>query len=224
MKFLSIALILLIGCNSPNKENKESKKETSTTIEKPIAFIGESLPTFKDKDFNYEEVEKHVVDLNKDGVDDSIILENIKDNTDPGDFTLLTISITNGENLELFNIDGWINTELVSEFIPNFNEKNLIDSKYITIKEASNELTLLFFKGYHYASNPGILTIVGIFKNKPVLIFNQEVNVFKFDDLNNDNIKDLVTIGCYKQFYTEDTPKQVYLLERGFTKSISKPN
>ncbi|WP_282013764.1 hypothetical protein [Marinifilum flexuosum] len=225
MKYSSlvILLIVLLDCKGTNKEFQKDKTEANTLIKKQITLVGDSLPKSKDAKYQYEVVEKYAIDLNNDGIEDHIHLEKIKDWNDPGDFQLITVAITNGEKFELFNIDGWIDTKLISEFIPNFNDSNLVNSQYLTIKTASDNKCLLFFKGYHYASHPGLLSIITVVNNKPVLIFNKEVNVFQFEDLNDDGVKDLVTIDCYKQFYNDNVLKKVFLFDGGF-KQINRNN
>lgn len=218
MKYCAILILffLCLACKGPVKEKQSSNSSKSNPKKKQVTLVGDSLPLLKDAKYQYEIVEKHSIDLNQDGLKDEVLLEKIKDWNDPGDFHAVTVSINNAEKIELLNKDGWINTKEISEFIPDFNDSNLVKSEYLSIKKASNDKFLLFLKGYHYASHPGFLSIVTVVNDKPVLIFNKEVNVFQFEDLNKDGIKDLVTIDCYKQFFNDTTAKVCYLLRGGF--------
>lgn len=221
MRYLLIivASILIVGCkSSTRKVSDESKSSAVYKKIEEVRFIGDSLKYVKDPDFHYEKFRLFKVDLNNDNIDDTILLESAKELiNDPGEFCCVTISITNGNSLIIFNLNGWTTTERITEFMPEFNDKSLLNSKFVTVKKASNGNMLLFFKGYTYPSSPGFLTIVSVIDNQPVLIFNKDAIIYDYKDYNGDAIKDISIINGFKYYYKEGKDYvDVYLFDGGF--------
>ena len=225
MRNLLVAFLLLSIFSCTNTEKKKSiklKQESKDEVAEEIKFIGDSTyMNEKLKGYQYEVFKSFYIDLNNDKVKDTIILEVMPNCGDPGDFHYVNILLSNGKKL---NFSGnFVNTENIAKFIPTFNEPNILKSKFITIKRASNNNLLLLFKGYHYASKPGFLTIVNIVDNDaPFLLLNKNVEIYAFRDYNGDGIKDIATISCLKQFYEKgNTDIDVYLLDGGFKRSMA---
>lgn len=232
--FYLLSIIILFGCKTQTKENKSLEVNTDQInqieIEKEIKLIGKPFSS-RSNIVSYLEVEKLEVDLNNDNITDTLIIEKIdewryKDSVnykwdDPGDFHRITISITGGKSLSLLNINGWIINKRLADFIEDFNSKSIVQSNFITIRNDLSESNLIFLNGYHYASNPGLLTIINIIGNKPVMIFNENARIVKYKDFDNNGIKDMVTT-FWDKWHIENEGKNeydVYLLDGGFTYS-----
>lgn len=226
MKLITLFLLsfIIICCT-----NREVKNNSNSTIEK-IKLIGN---TFQGNDslLSFELIQEITVDLNSDGFQDQIILEKIKESinpnnseiyewTDPGDIHRITISINKGTSLTLLNKEGWVNNSSLSQYNKDFGTNNIVKSKYIVVRKASQENTLIFLQGYSYASSPGLLTLINVYQKTPIIIFNLNTELFDLRDINKDGILDVCTTvwdGYYQDANKNKYRYKAYLLNGGLT-------
>jgi len=212
----NLLLIILLVCFSQcNTTVGEKTNKQSTNDLQKGQLIGETLDDIKEQEhemnvsLEFEKLESHLIDINDDGIEETIILEKLKDWNDPGDFHRITV-IINAEQYSFFNVSGWIeisNYEI--QHVDDFLMPNLVNSKYIVCKKADKEDIVLFSFGYTYASQPGLLSIIRL-SDEPTLIFNKNNHLYAFEDFNIDGTNDIKITNYDKDELLHNSPPKNY--------------
>lgn len=218
---LIIVLLVLSQCKTSNTEDK-AKSAIQVDVQKPAELIGTSLKTVqeKEKELNFEfeffTLESYRLDINSDGKEDEIIIEKIKDWNDPGDFHRIRIKSQEKE-YTFFNSDGWVKIgEYETQYLNFFSETNLVKLRYVNVQKGSDKDILLFAFGYVYASQPGLLSILNLSRfDKPELIFNENNNLYSFENKNSDGTLDIVVTKYDKDEMNSNDNLKTYLLKNG---------
>jgi hypothetical protein len=206
MKLLFI--IILVSFSSCSLDNNDGIMITKSDAYK---IVGKTLND--DKSFSFQGIEKLLINLDNDNILDTIILEKIHEWNDPGDFQKIKINLSNNNNISVFNKEGWVDTEQLNEF-GDFNKKNIVNSKYLTIKLVSSNHYLLFLSGYAYASSPGLLSIIEVKNGVMRQLLNDNYFIYNYKDIDNDNIIDLIVTTKDKFNYSSKAETKVYLLKK----------
>lgn len=222
MKIIKIAFLismcLLLTCCQTSDNNRTSSSNNQT-------LIGSELSSEEDKklelniSFDFEVIDIVNYDFNGDNKNDAIKIERIIDWGDPGDFHKITLTLSGQDEVMFFNIDGWMRvTPYELQFTESLKTNSLVKSDYVVIQKASKKDILLIAYGYVYASQPGLLTIVNITREKaPALIFNDNYHLYKFTDKNEDDIEDIVVTKYGKgEQENEERELKTYLLTNGW--------
>jgi hypothetical protein len=144
-----------------------------------------------------------VFDWNNDGNKDKIILEIPKKWNDPGDFHKVLIKISGQPEFALENMDGWIKIE---------NEiKNVTDNNYFLLYPITKNENALLLIGYGYASKPSRLDVITLNNNYPEVIFSEEMNIWKYQDFNNDSIPDFLLLPWLTEVYGPEDRYESYV-------------
>lgn len=190
--------IFLVQCK--NDSSNQTKSNVNSSVEFKGKPLGIPLDNIHKKEAEYGIKLKFVTietvhyDFNGDKRNDTIKIERIVDWGDPGDFHKITISLSGkGENV-FFNSGGWIAIgDYELQFVKDFVSKSIVPSEYISLQRVSSTDILLFCFGYVYASQPGLLSVINITNNDDSrLIFNDNYYLYKFEDFDNDGVKDIV--------------------------------
>jgi hypothetical protein len=196
---LLLISLLTIQCNNSKQTNSEEAQEKVVENKVVGTLIGTKLASVQETKeelnmmFDFEIIESYLLDIDNDGVEDKIVVEKIKDWNDPGDFHRIRI-VTNSGTHEFFNRYGWVdigNSQV--QYVKDVYASNIIESKYLLIQKVNSNELLLFAFGYVYASKAGILSIVNLSsKDKPVLIFNDNYNLYALKDRSGDGNKEII--------------------------------
>jgi len=223
---------VICSCNTtPNIITKESFSQNANSPK--FNFIGQDLRSGIEGDLEYETLQVLSIDLNKDKLNDTLLIERIVKLTlksgqihewdEVGDFHRISISISGRETKTFVNIDGWVEVERLSRYEANLWRENKVNSNNILVLFADSTNALILLAGYPYASKPGLLTILNIFRGEtPHLIFNENVELYGFKDFDKNGTKDLITTvwdGFYKDAERNKYRHNVYLLNGGLTHS-----
>ncbi len=217
---LVLMIFILAQCNINKTNDKKSKvSQTKITGEK---LIGEKLDNSREAEiknsYGFVIVDSFKVKVN-DGSRMDIILEKIKNWSDPGDFHRIIFKWQNKEKT-FFNINGWIKANsYLLQYVPDFLNSNILKSNYIFLQKSSEKDTLLFAFGYVYASKAGLLTIFNLSRfNMPVMIFNDNFFLYDYKDINNDGNID-ISITKFSKDKIIDNKYLNYFLVNGFFQS-----
>ena len=193
-------ILLLTQCTSGKADNSNIKLDHSKDKYVPAKLIGETLQTVQECETSREEhlefltVESYKCDINNDGKDDEIFLERIKDwGDDPGDFHRIRITSQEYE-YSFFNMDGWVAPRTFRrEFLDSLFSSNKVKSECIVITQSSDKDVLLFVFGFLYGDGYGLLSIINLSRfERPELIFNKDIDLYKYEDLNEDGVNDII--------------------------------
>ena len=106
--------------------------------------------------------------------------------------------------------------EYETQYLNSFSETNLVKSRYVNVQKGSDKDILLFAFSYVYASQPGLLSILNLSRfNKPELIFNENYNLYSFEDKNSDETIDIVVTKYDKDEMNSNDNLKTYLLKNG---------
>lgn len=224
-----ILLILVSACNTAqDKKEVLSEKDNAKDTNPTFNLVGESLPNEVERPLDFQVIQKVEFDFNNDKNIDTLIIEKISkwtsssnnkvyDWTDPGDFHRIRLSIAGHKTWTLVNVSGWVNKSSLLKNDKSLGDESLFKSDYVLVRKESNNNFLLFAAGYAYASNPGLLTIINIYKGEePKLVFNENVELYGLKDIDDNGIKDLITSGNYEKPEENKYKHKVYLLNGGF--------
>jgi len=145
-------------------------------------------------------------------------LEIPKDYDDPGDFTRIRIRVAGQPELVLDNEDGWIKhaTEQQSPFYSAMRSANLVHSERVLVLSFSTfEAPVMILRSWGYASDPERIHLIGFTRSgRPVLIFNKEFDVLRFEDIDGDGRAELIGTPCLSEALGDEVatyqPVQVY--------------
>ena len=180
-----ICLVLMASCSKGQEADTNKRQEKIQLTVNSLNSV-ENFEKENDLVLDYELYEKIEVDLNYDGIIDTIRLLKLKDWGDPGDFHKVEI-LTNDSKYELSNIDGWIhhNWKIKQQCC------SLYDSSIKLLKIGKNASVLLI-EGYPYASDPPILSVITINSKKGIkLIMNDNKYLFEVSDIDKDLIPEI---------------------------------
>jgi hypothetical protein len=192
--FSIVIIIALMQCKAKNSETKTEKiKEQSVIVTEDQTYakelIGEPLDSEIEIERKYDITLKFSIiriyeyDIDEDGTKERIILDNLDEWNDPGDFHRIRIEFKD-TCFSFYNSSGWVKIENSSNYyIPDFTSINKIDSEYIVLSK-NNDNLLLFAFGYVYASNPGLLSIINLSMKEPQLILNDNYLLVKYEEHN----------------------------------------
>lgn len=231
--YLSLLLIFFVcGCK------QEKKVNTASIIEQqpfPFNLIGEELPSSIDRNLSFKNLQEITIDLNDDGLIDTVTVDRIRslvrdDGTlyiwdDPGDFHRISISIQGKPKWCSINTDGWVRNQSLLNYDGELLKESLAHSQYLIIRDEGHGNLLIYAAGYAYASSPGLLTIVSVYKGEEVrLAYNENRELLSMKDINGDGINDLITTvwdGFYSNREQNNYRHKVYLVNGGFSFSPS---
>ncbi|MBW6480548.1 MAG: hypothetical protein K0B37_14060 [Bacteroidales bacterium] len=224
MKKLFLLIILLLFMQCKGRINQENKEESFIKIDVNESFelIGIPLSTVEEREkelnykFEFQTIEKQQIYHQDDSQRIEIFIERIKGWNDPGDFHRIRIKKQEKEFV-FFNSDGWVIIgEYETQYLNSFSETNEIKSSYVSVQKASDKDILLFAFGYVYASQPGLLSILNLSRfEKPVLIFNDNYNLYNYEDINGDGMLDIMVTKFDKDEVTGLVDFKTYLLKNG---------
>jgi len=163
-------------------------------------------------------VDRFELDLNQDGVNDSIVLEqefyiNVVSGEkfyDPGDFHKITFVIDN-KRIVRINEEGWVKMNLRHQ--QGDSLFNIETDLFFTLRLSDDRIGF-GLNTYPYASDPDKFTIFSISKESEVeTVYDWYFYITRFEDLNSDGIKEIVgPIDYYGQVNPDNTfvPFRVY--------------
>lgn len=125
--------------------------------------------TYNNLDVSFFVLDKMTLDINGNGKKDDIVFENCVgwEESEPGDFRQLQISLDDKSIVIFKNFGGWIK---VPENLNKFSDNNY----FIPVNMGFKNPVLVFFS-YSYASESGYLTLYTYLDNEVRPIFNQKV-------------------------------------------------
>jgi hypothetical protein len=190
----------MVQCKINRQDNQQDNATEQDTIKGSL--VGNPLATVEEKEielgikFYFHTIESCSFDIDNNGKDDEIRIERIENWNDPGDFHRIRIIKQSG-SYEFFNVHGWVEIgDYEVQHDTSFVLSNLVDSKYIVMKRASDTTKdiMIFAFGYVYASQPGVLSIIYASPEiiMPRLILNSNRYLYDFKDLNSDGNKDII--------------------------------
>jgi hypothetical protein len=189
------AVVLALGCRraEENKQNPISSRPEPT----PFAITAETKwKTVEEFEYGWR--------LNQGPVHFKLELPQGYDA--PGDFIRIRIAGVGWPEFVLDNEDGWIeynSKEQQSNFYAELEKKNRIRSKYALVLPDSpreNDPPLIFFRSYGYGSDPDRLHIIGFSPSaRPVLLFNERLDLVEFRDLDGDGHPEIAGHPCYSE-------------------------
>lgn len=182
---LYILLILvhsmtIINCQDIQEKNVEKNSLNNDYFSEPLNDDGFSA-------YDFEQTEEINIDLNNDRIEDTIVLQRLKNWPDPGDFHLIEINITNEGTKLFFNLSGWMEKDKFL-YNDNFEKLDIVNSKYIYLIDCGPVGKLLIVKGYAYASVPGLVAIIGVDKNSQISPLYNKENLLYDINVNENNI------------------------------------
>ncbi|MDR1984723.1 MAG: hypothetical protein LBQ28_07870 [Prevotellaceae bacterium] len=200
------------------KNTKEMEETVSLEQLNRCSFIGESLDSEIEIEkkyniiLNFSILEIYEYDINNDGIKEKIILDELNEWNDPGDFHRIRIEYRD-TCFTFYNSTGWVKIQNSSnDYIHDFASINKIKSDYIVLIQNNDNLLLMAF-GYVYASNPGLLSIINLSANEPQLILNDNCLLVKYEEHN--------PMFITTRYFPEDEINQfdtLILMQNGFFK------
>jgi hypothetical protein len=149
-----------------NNDGKESVSHNSTNIKIQGNF--KNYPKLDTT--NTVEIERQIIDLNNDKVNDTIILENLTDLIgDPQLYSILRIKLSTKQEFKLKNVSG--------SFIDSSSKietGNKLNSKYIYLIDVSDKKKLFLIWDYKYPDCTNNFEIVELLENGFKIIFNED--------------------------------------------------
>ena len=106
----------------------------------------------------------------------------------------------------LENMDGWVINDTSYSAV-----KNISDSKFFILCPITKNESALFLIGYGYASNASKLTVITLNNDSPDAIFNEEMDILKYEDMNNDSIPDFLLQPWLGEVYGPDDRFESYV-------------
>jgi hypothetical protein len=145
---------------------------------------------------------------------------------DPGDFTRIHIQSPGQPELVVDNQDGWIQSDSPLARSPvhkRLQAHNLVPSPYVlvlAVSEKPADPPIVILRSWGYASDPERLHLIGFqASGRPVLLFNNELDLVDFRDLDDDGCREIVGLPCLGQGLGSDlgtyAPVLVYKIPRG---------
>jgi len=150
-------------------------------------------------------------DWNIDGKKDKIILEIPKKWNDPGDFHKVRIKISGKPEFTLENMDGWVIIDTSWPGLKNIPAISQMSNKYFLVSPITETESALLLVGVGYASNPSKLTVITLKNDYPEVIFNDEMDIYKYTDMNNDSIPDFILRPWLGEVYGPDNRFESYV-------------
>ncbi|WP_421750326.1 hypothetical protein [Croceimicrobium sp.] len=143
-------------------------------------------------------VEVLQIDLNLDGMDDSIYLQSPPVIGDPGQFEKIRIQLSNGADFEFSNTEywDWIDSTATKGL------KNQLPSQRIFCLKQNQAYHLLLF-GYPYGCCYPRLSLISHKGDSLYLAYDQDFNIEAISDLNKDGILDIIGRENFYEFYGE---------------------
>jgi len=202
IRIILLSLLLNIGC---------SNQKEKTIIKKINIIESLKVDSFDAVNAMYESKElsgelKYTIegkidkDLDDDGIQDFIQIENYKGwtDTEPSDFRKIVIHFK--DNYELKNAEGW---SKVSKMKVNnsLTKHSKLNNDYFVSLDIGLKYPVLVFFGYWYDSKPGYITIVSVDNKEPEIIFNKQFDIQEVVKVKNKNYYKL--IGIYDTKYHE---------------------
>lgn len=144
---------------------------------------------------------------------------------DAGDFIRIRIWVEGQSEFIVDNRDGWVdynNHDEPSGVYQHLQNQNLVQSRHVLVLRATHrasEPPLVLLRSWGYASSAERLHVIGFQKTgKPVLLFNDELDLTELSDLDGDGYPEIVgvpttTEGLGKDFETY-VPFEVYKIPR----------
>jgi hypothetical protein len=227
---LTTSLFLASCLNNNTVKQNEKKLHIKSKIASDslkCKLVGNNLPSKLNRPLKFQNIQTIIADLNNDFKPDSIFIDKIikwtdnegvvNDFDDAGEFHRIHIAISGSLPVTWINIDGWVSNKKLSSFDNSFNEKNIVNSDYITVKQFLDNSKLLFCTGYLYADGP-LLTIIIITDGRPKLIFNKEAYLVQLKKLNKQGSMALVTSNFdkYQIAHGRKGYYKVYVFDSGF--------
>jgi len=219
---LLIIAFLFFQCKAIiNEENEENSTIQVDDELKSVELVGAPFNKIEDREkelnlkFEFLTIEKHQLSTNNNKRLE-LIVEKIKDWNDPGDFHKIRIR-NQKEEFVFFNSFGWVSIGAYqSQFIKSFSENNEIKSSSIYVLKASEKDILLFAFGYVYGSQPGLLSIINLSRyDEPILIFNDNFNLYSLEDLNGNGVIDIIVTKLEQGKIITNNDLKTYFLKNG---------
>jgi hypothetical protein len=147
---------------------------------------------------------------------------------DPGDFIRIHIQVNGQPDFVVDNEDGWVeynNHDEPSKVYERLASQNLVNSKHVLVLPASrrpSDAPLVLLRSWGYASDAERLHVIGFrTTGKPVLLFNEELDLQELADLDGDGNFEIAGWPCLSQGYGHDLstydPPHVYKIPHPIT-------
>ncbi|MCH8331767.1 MAG: hypothetical protein IH946_10400 [Bacteroidetes bacterium] len=159
-----------------------------------IAFIGCRMNDGQTDSRNVL-IEEFTIDLNANGKADTIRLSNPPID-DPGVYGKLVITLSDGSIFEYQKPDAY---DKIDSTV-TFGMENMLASKNLFCFQHDKKSYLVLF-GYHFASNPPVITIIEIAGNKATTIFDKNLDLYEIADLNGDGVPDMAAKTDYPMVF-----------------------
>lgn len=179
---LTILIFLATGCKFNNtKTGRHGQVEKTKKL--GIELDSRLIEDFYQRDDldNFIKVKEFKIDLDKNGIEDLIILNKLRDiGDDPGDFHQIIIQLDNGNKWSQINVGGWVrfdNNYSIPDPIKNLNQ---INTDLILLTNFGDTKIIGLF-GWVYASEPGLLTIVEFSSGLPRIMINKQFDLVSMD-------------------------------------------
>ncbi|QNR25209.1 hypothetical protein [Croceimicrobium hydrocarbonivorans] len=175
--------LLLVACNTKTNIDESTKTKNENFLEQA-----------ERTDF----IEKLSIDLNLDGLDDSIYLQSPPVIGDPGQFEKIRIQLSNGADFEFSNTEYW---DWIDSTATKGLKNQLPSQRIFCLKQNQDHHLLLF--GYPYGCCYPRLSLISLKGDSLYLAYDQDFNIEAISDLNKDGILDIIGRENFYEIYGE---------------------